>query len=108
MNCKLALHVSSSNQEMAKQLCEGVLTSEQYHVTGIVRCSINSLNFAQHYNPYFLPKLQGAISWHSGIRFMRSYHHWKALNALFQMTTKLHEFNHRMSRYYALKIRSKI
>ena len=30
---------SSSNQEMAKQLCEGVSAPEQYHVTGTVRCS---------------------------------------------------------------------
>ena len=63
---------SSSNQEMAKQLCEGVPAPEQYHVTGAVRRSIDSLNFAQHYNPYFLHKFQDAISRHPGIRFMRS------------------------------------
>jgi hypothetical protein len=65
-------YASSGNQEMAKQLCEGVPAPEQYHVTGVVRRSIDSLNFAQHYNPYFLHKFQDAISRHPGIRFMRS------------------------------------
>src|ERR1044072_266528 len=41
-----ALCASSGNQEMAKQLCEGVPAPEQYHVTGTVRRSIDSLNFA--------------------------------------------------------------
>ena len=99
---------SSGNQEMAKQLCEGVPAPEQYHVTGAVRRSIDSLNFAQHYNPYFLHKFQDAISRHPGIRFMRSWHHWKALNVLFQTTTKPHETNHRKPRYSALKIGQKL
>jgi uncharacterized protein (UPF0261 family) len=43
-------------QLRGKQLCEGVPAPEQYHVTGTVRRSIDSLNFAQHYNPYFLHK----------------------------------------------------
>ncbi|PKC03298.1 hypothetical protein RhiirA5_380280 [Rhizophagus irregularis] len=55
---------------MAKQLCEGVPVSEQYHVTGT--------------------------------------HHWKALNVLFQTTTKPHEANHRKLRYSALKIGQKL
>ena len=95
-------------QLRGKQLCESVLAPEQYHVTGTVRRSIDSLNFAQHYNPYFLHKLQDAISRHPGIRFMRSQHHWKALNALIRTSLKPHESNHRKPRYSALKIRSKI
>ena len=54
----LTLHVSFGIQEMAiilKQLYEGILAPEQYHVTDAVRHSINSLNFDQYYNPYFLP-----------------------------------------------------
>ncbi|GET64635.1 hypothetical protein GLOIN_2v1484573 [Rhizophagus irregularis DAOM 181602=DAOM 197198] len=35
-------------------------------------------------------------------------HHWKALNVLFQMTTKPHEANHRKPRYSALKIGQKL
>ena len=44
---------SSSNQEMAKQLCEGVPAPEQYHVTGTVRRSINSASII----PQFWPDL---------------------------------------------------
>jgi hypothetical protein len=45
----LALHASSPAIKKW-QLRRGCSSAKQYHMTGIVKCSINSLNFGQHYS----------------------------------------------------------